>query len=156
MSSHPSWRHAHFLRVLEIRKKLWTIKMPEPSQRGWKVDWFFFCLGSDLSGKGSRYAPCERGYLSLGQVSIRNWTKAMGSFVIAPKGAFIGNEFFALEFKNTMNERPCWHFKNLLSECMCVWVCMSYHRVKYRLKKSVNFLNQIKCSFTYLYVKIYL
>ena len=54
----------------------------------------------DLTAKESaRYAYWRRGYLSPGHVSIRNWIKAMDSFVIIPKGAFMSNEFWALEAK---------------------------------------------------------
>lgn len=44
--------------------------------------------------------------MSTGHMSIRNWTKAMGSFVIASKTALTGNEFFALETKVNMKKRP--------------------------------------------------
>lgn len=58
------------------------------------------CLGRDLTAKGSGGCSyCRRGYLSPGHVSIRNWIKAMDSFVIIPKGAFMSNEFWALEAK---------------------------------------------------------
>lgn len=64
------------------------------------------CLSSDLTARGSRYAFCKRKYLSPGQVSIIKWTKAMDSFVIVPKGAFTGNEFWALEAKVSVINIP--------------------------------------------------
>lgn len=42
----------------------------------------------------------------MGQVSIRNWTKAMDSFVIVSKGAFTRNEFWALVAKVGVTKRP--------------------------------------------------
>lgn len=42
----------------------------------------------------------------MGQVSIRNWTKAMDSFVIVSKGAFTCNEFWALVAKVGVTKRP--------------------------------------------------